>query len=111
MADPTSKGPIRAYTLYGEPITAYGCTLTPVARVIAGGSHIGSIGEKSLSGHGRAVQLIRPIQVIEERNGEKRTLPIPDVTREAVLKMTIIGVVVMLASMLTMLIVRVNRNG
>lgn len=110
MVDSVRQGPIQINTVHGKPITVYGRTLTPVARVIAGGSHIGSVGEKNLSGRGWAVQIVRPIQVIEEQNGETRTLSIPNVTREILVKMTIVGIVVMMASLLTMLLVQVKRN-
>jgi len=110
MTDFTRQWPIRISTVQGKPITVHGRTLTPIAQVIAAGDHVGSVGEKNLSGRGWAIQIIRPIQVLEERNGERRTLTIPNVTREALLKMAILGIVVMIGSLLTMLLVKVRQN-
>ncbi|MBN1934973.1 MAG: hypothetical protein JW934_09930 [Anaerolineae bacterium] len=106
---PTQQGPIRLSVVYGEPIQMRGRTLTPVARVISGGSYAGTVREHGIEGRGWAAQIIRPIKVIEERDGEARTLVIPDITRKALSKMAIVSVAIAVVSIIVILVVRINR--
>lgn len=109
MIRPTQPGPVRLSIVHGDPIEVRGRTLTPVARVIAGGSHTGTVREHSVEGRGWAVQIIRPIKIIEERDGETRTLIIPDITRERLRKMALVSIVVAIASIIVILVAKINR--
>lgn len=75
-------GQVGAKTVYGEPISAQGKTIIPVARVIygyGGGAGTGGVGNSSAQGEGggggagvRAV----PVGVIEVSDRQTRFIPI-----------------------------------
>ncbi len=109
MIRPTQPGPVRLSIVHGDPIPVKGRTLTPVARVIAGGGHVGTVREQDVQGRGWAFRVIRPVKVIEKRDGEAQTLIIPDVTRTTLHKMALVGAVVAAVSIAAILIARVKR--
>ena len=96
--------PIRVSVVHGDPIQVYGRTLTPVAKVVSGGSHEGTVRERQVEGRGWAFVHIKPLHLIEERNGETVKIPIPDVTGETLRKMAILSVIVAAVSMIFILI-------
>jgi uncharacterized spore protein YtfJ len=102
--------PVRVSIIHGEPITLYGRTLTPVAKIVAGGGHEGTVRERQVQGSGWAFAQIKPLHLIEERDGEPIKLLIPDVTGESLRKMAILSVIVAVVSMIFILIGYVRRT-
>jgi hypothetical protein len=83
---------------HGTPISVYGCTLTPVCHVVSRLRHRGTIRAAHVEAHGWGVGIVRPVAVLEERNGEEHMLPIRDVTASMLRKMALAGVVVLVAA-------------
>lgn len=103
------QGPLRMRIIHGEPVHVLGRTLTPIARIISGGEHEGTVRPGHVNGEGWAMASIKPLKVIEECDGRTRTLPIPDVTGEALRRMLIISVVVAVVSTVFIIINRISR--
>ncbi len=101
--------PLRVRIIQGEPVRVFGRTLTPVARVVSGGEHEGTVRPNQASGKGWAMASVRPLKVIEEHDGQTRTLPIPDATGDVLRKMLIISVVAAVVSMIFIIVSRVSR--
>ncbi|MBN1579180.1 MAG: hypothetical protein JXA89_00650 [Anaerolineae bacterium] len=110
MPHPNQGKPVRVSMIRGEPITLYGRTMTPVARVTSGGGHEGTVRERRVEGLGWAFAQVKPLHIIEERNGETFKIPIPDVTGETLRKMAILSVMVAVVSMIFILIGYVRRT-
>ena len=96
----TAAEPMTIETVQGTPIEAYGRTFTPVARVISAFRHRGTVRAAQAGGSGWGVVLVIPLGVVEsgqttsERDGEARTLPIPDRTGQVLQQMAILAIVV-----------------
>jgi hypothetical protein len=104
MSHSGHKPPVRVTVIQGDPISVYGRTLTPVAKIVSGGGHEGTVREHRVEGWGWAFAHIKPLHIIEERNGETDKLLIPDATGEALRKMAILSVVVTVVSMILILV-------
>ncbi len=102
-------GPLQIETAHGAPVEIYGRTLTPVARIISGGQHEGTVREAGFAGHGWAFVHVKPLALIEERAGEVRRIPIPDATGKTLRNMALLSVVVAVASMVFILVGRAKR--
>ena len=109
MAHANHKNPVRISVVRGEPITVYGRTLTPVAKVVSGGGHTGTVRESHVEGYGWAFARIKPSHLAEERDGDISTIPIPDATSETLYKLAILAIVVTIVSMIFVLIGHVKR--
>ena len=103
-------GPIRVETVRGEPIRVYDRILTPVARVVSAVEHRGTIREAGIEGVGWGVAHIRPLQVIEERDGVERPLLIPDVTGNVLRQMALVAVVISLVATVLIIANRLTRG-
>jgi uncharacterized spore protein YtfJ len=100
----SNNKPVRVSIIRGEPIPIYGRTLTPVSKVVSGGSHEGTVRERQVNGFGWAFAQVKPLHIIEERNGEAFKILIPDITGETLRKMAILSVVFAVVSMILILI-------
>lgn len=82
-------------SIYGEPVSAQGRTVIPVAKVAygyGGGAGTGGVGQNSARGEGGggggAVRAI-PVGVIEISNGQTRFVPISD--RKKLMSAALVG--------------------
>ena len=103
MSHSNHNMPVRISIIHGEPITVYGRTLTPVAKIISGGDHQGTIRARQINGSGWAFACVKPSHIIEQRNGETVKIPIPDVTREVLSKIAILSAIVAVVSIVFVL--------
>ena len=106
----TNTGPIRIETVRGEPIRVFDRTLTPVARVVSAVEHRGTIREAGIEGMGWGVAFVRPLQVIEERDGVECALPIQDVTGTVLRQMAIVAIVVYVVATVLIIANRLTRG-
>lgn len=109
MPHSNHDGPVRTSIVYGEPITVYGRTLTPVAKVTSSGGHQGTIRECRVEGYGWAFSSLKPLHIIEQQNGEVYKIPIPDKTGELLTKIAILSTLVAVVSMILILIGYIRR--
>lgn len=107
----TRMGPLVVEEAHGTPILVYGCTLTPVCHVVSRLRHRGTIRAAHVEAHGWGVGIVRPVAVLEERNGEEHMLPIRDVTASMLRKMALAGVVVLVAATALVFAHSWARNG
>ncbi len=89
---------LTAHTAYGEPVTADGVTVIPVARVMMGFGAGGGVGEAKHSGDGEeaapapvgggggAGGVVQPLGFIEISAGGARWVPLDPPTSEVVLR-------------------------
>jgi uncharacterized spore protein YtfJ len=103
-------GPVSVETVRGEPITVYGRTLVPVARVTSAIGHRGRIGKVQIGGTGWGIVFVKPLEIIEQRGGEVRTYVIQDMTSMVIRQMAIVGMVVSMLSIVLIWVNRVVRN-
>ena len=103
-------GPFRVETAKGHTVAVFDRTLTPVARVVSGVRHRGTIRKANLEGKGWGVALIQPVAVIEARDGVERILPLDDVTHKLLGRMALVALAI--SALATVLIVtnRLLRN-
>jgi len=107
----TRMGPLVVEEAHGTPISVYGRTLTPVCHVVSRLRHRGTIRAAHVEAHGWGVGIVRPVAVLEERNGEEHMLPIRDVTASMLRKMALAGVVVLVAATALVFAHSWARNG
>lgn len=89
--------------VYGEPISAHGRTVVPVAKMIygyGGGAGTGGVGDskaKGEGGGGGGAALAIPVGVIEISDGQTRFVPITDRRKMAAAVTIGVGVGMLLA--------------
>jgi uncharacterized spore protein YtfJ len=103
-------GPVTVETVRGTPVSVSGRILIPVVRVVSAIGHQGTIREARVEGTGWHVSFVRPLQVIEERNGEVRIYPIRDVTSTVLRQMSVVALVLSVVSMALILVNRLVRD-
>ncbi len=103
-------GPFRVETVKGRAVTVFDRTLTPVARVVSGVRHRGTIRDSSLEGRGWGVALVRPVAAIETRDGVERVLPVDDVTRKLLGRMALVALATSAVAMVLIVANRLLRN-
>lgn len=103
-------GPIRVKTLVGEPVHVASRTLTPVTRVTAVVRHRGTIRQTTVEGRGQGWASIRPLAVIETRDGLERVFRVWDVTRVLLIQMAIVALVVPIIAMVLIIVNRLVRR-
>ena len=95
----------------GEPIQVYGRILTPVARVVSIIRRRGTIGGIQVSGGAGGYVYAKPVEVIEELDGDVRVLPIEDPTGTSLFRMAVIATLVpVLAAALVFVSRRMGRR-
>jgi hypothetical protein len=87
------SSPLQVKTIRGTPIHARGRTFPPVARVLSAVQHRATIRADSIEGSGWGFAHTQPLAVVEERNGERHTHPIPDRTRTVLGQMALVALV------------------
>lgn len=103
-------GPFVARTVRGTPRRAHGRTLIPVARVISRVEHQGTVGTGGISGQGGGLAMVRPLALLEVRDGEERTWPIRDLTSLVLRQMVLAATLVAVASLALILVNRLTRK-
>jgi len=83
----------------GTPIHVYDRTLTPVVRVVSMVRRRGTIGQHSVEGVGGGFVCVRPVGVVERRNGETREVPIADVTGSMLRQMALVATAIPLVAL------------
>jgi uncharacterized spore protein YtfJ len=78
----------------GEPIQVYGRVLIPVARIVSIVRRRGTIGTNQVSGGAGGYVYAKPVEVIEELDGDVRVLPIEDPTGTSLFQMAIIATLI-----------------
>jgi hypothetical protein len=96
------SGPFTIEVVRGEPIQAYGRTLAPVARIAWAVKHQGIVRQGRVEGKGWGFVHAEPLAVIEEREGEVRSLPVQGSTAWILGRMALVAVAV---SVLTLALV------
>jgi hypothetical protein len=99
-------GPVRVETARGSSIRVLDRVFTPVVRLVNVRWHRGTIRKASVEGRGGGIVLVRPLAVVEERDGEERVVPIPDTTKTVLRQMAILAVVI---PVLAILLIPANR--
>ena len=97
-------------TVRAKPITVFGRTLTPVARVISVLGHRGTIRQTRIEGRGWGAVLVQPWAVIEMRDGVERVLPIKDITRSVLCQMGLVALVVPLVALVLIAAGRLGKR-
>ena len=95
---------------HGTPVSVYGRTLTPVCRVASRLRRRGTIEAARVEARGWGGVIARPVAVMEEQNGEERSLPIHDVTASMLRQMAWVGVAVSAAAVALVFAHRWVRN-
>ncbi len=106
----TLSRPFRIQMLYGAPITLYGRTFTPLARVISGGEHRGTVYADRVQGIGWGAAAIQPLALIEKSGGQERRWFIADLTRQVTAIISVIAIVSMIASLATLTLIFIKRQ-
>ncbi len=104
-------GPLQIETVRGTPVRVHGRTLTPVVRVLSVLGHQGTVRERSVEGSGWGVALVKPLQVIEQRDGKETVHPIPDATAAALRQMALVSLLVSVVSLVLIAVNRAVRDG
>ena len=102
-------GPIKADIVRGSPIPVFDRVLVPVARLVSAHGHRGTVRAQSVEGIGWLVQSVRPLAVLEDRDGSVHALPIPDRTRTVLWQMALVALVVSLVAMVLIVANRAAR--
>lgn len=76
--------PWRIETVRGEPYHIGGRTLTPVARIITFGRAKATVGSHQSGGFGFGFAHVTPLAVVEETDGETRTISLRSGSAQAV---------------------------
>lgn len=103
-------GPIRVKTIVGEPIHIASRTLMPVTRVTAALRHRGTVRQTTIEGRGQGWASIRPIAVIENRDGVERVFRIWDLTRVMLIQMAVLALVVPVIALVVIIANRLVRR-
>ena len=106
----TQATPLTIRKVEGSSREVYGRTLTPVAQVLSFVRHKGTIRESAVEGAGWGLAWSKPCEIVEERDGEVRVLPIPDVTGTAVRQMALVALAVPMLAMALVLLARWLRD-
>jgi hypothetical protein len=85
-----------------------GRILIPVARVTTRVEHQGTVGTGGISGQGGGLVIVRPLALIEQRDGEELTWPIQDLTALVLRQMFLVAVLVATASVALILLNRLS---
>ena len=103
-------GPFRVETVKGHTVAVFDRTLTPVARVASWVKHRGTIRKASLEGKGWGVAWVRPVAVIETRDGHERVLLVDDVTHKLLGRMALVALAISAVAAVLILANRLFRN-
>jgi hypothetical protein len=87
----TKRKPVTIARVQGEPRVLCGRTFTPVARAIVLAQRRGTVRKTTVEGRAGGLVYLRPIAVIEEREGQVRTWPIPDRTASILKQMALVA--------------------
>ena len=109
------SSPFQVKRVRGTPIQVFGRTLTPVARVVSAAKHRGTIGRGQFEGAGWGMAYVQPLAVIESvdplaRDGDGRTVPIPDATATVLRQMATMAFVLPVLCIAVASIARWIRN-
>ena len=107
----TPRGSPVARTVRGTPRRVQGRTLTPVARVISRVDHRGTVGTGGIAGQGGGLVIVRPLALIEERDGGEHTWPIRDRTAVVLWQMLLAAALVAAASLVLIWVNRLTEKG
>lgn len=106
----TQMGLVKVETKRGDSIEAYGRRFIPVVRITSAIKHQGTIHQDQVEGGGWGVAIITPLSVVEERDGNVRTLPIPDKTGLVLRQMALLAAVIPVLAWTLILINRQMRR-
>ena len=87
----------RVETVHGEPYEVGGRRLIPVVRITSYGKARVTIGTRQVSGLGGGFVQVTPLAVVEETPEGERRIDIADRTSQAVLKLVLGAVAIVLA--------------
>jgi len=102
----TRYGPLYIQTLEGAPIPVQDVKLVPEVQVFALGRRRCKVTREGFGGWGWAGVLLLPKAIVEYRDGKTRRIPIRDQTRQALMAMAVMGLVVTALCILVQMAVR-----
>jgi len=91
---------VRTEVVRGKPIEAGGRAWVPLVQRTAGGQQKLFVGAHSQAARGMAFARLRPLGLLEQRDGAERFVAIHDQTRETLLGLLVVALVVPILLML-----------
>ncbi len=102
---------LRIRTMRGEPISAGGRELIPVARVVSFGRASATVGSGQISGGGGGFAWIKPLAVVEVTDTVERRVDLRDESAKAIQGMLAYGIAIGLVCTAIRWLVRQRRRG
>jgi len=102
---------LRIRTVRGEPISAGGRELIPVARVVSFGKASATVGSEQIAGSGGGFSWIKPLAVLEVTDAGERRVDLRGESAEAIRGMLAYAVAIGLVCTAIRWLVRQKRRG